>query len=108
MSYHTGHHVKGSVPLLSTAKSCNTHHAAAHEDHHEGLEGAGRAHDPGQTDEEDDAEDVLDARQEHAQHRAWNAAGTDVSCVTGSTQSAATVTVAGNGNDKFIRFTSAL
>ena len=37
--------------------------AAAHEDDEKGLDDAGRADDPSQTDEEDDAENVLHARE---------------------------------------------
>lgn len=44
----------------------NTHAAAADEDDAEALQHAGRPHHPGQAQEEDDAEDVLEARQVHA------------------------------------------
>ena len=43
--------------------------AAWDEDYEEALEGAARADLPGQTDEEDDTQDILQARQEHAHQR---------------------------------------
>jgi hypothetical protein len=42
-------------------KICRTDHTAAEEHHEEGLERAGRAHDPWEPNEEEDAENVLQA-----------------------------------------------
>lgn len=47
-----------------------THRGAAHEDDDEGPDDAADAHQPGHPEEEDDAEDVLDARQVDAHQSA--------------------------------------
>ena len=46
-----------------------THSAAAHEDEGEGPEGPGGADDPRHSDEQDDAEDVLDGGEVDPQQR---------------------------------------
>ena len=48
----------------------STDGAAAHAHEAEGPESPCAAHDPGHSDEEDHAEDVLDAGKVHAQQRA--------------------------------------
>lgn len=52
-----------------------THHTAAGKDDEEAAKGAGGADHPRQSDEEDDAEDVLDARQKDADQGAHAGAG---------------------------------
>jgi hypothetical protein len=52
-----------------------THHTAAGKDDEEAAEGAGSADDPRQSDEEDHAEDVLDAGQKDADQGAHAGAG---------------------------------
>lgn len=47
-----------------------THAAAADEDDTQRLQNSGRAHDPGEPEEEDDAKYVLQARQVNAHERA--------------------------------------
>ena len=62
--YQTGKPAKVTISELNfLKKKSNTHDTASKEDDEEALDRAGRADDPGHTDEEDDAEDVLDARQ---------------------------------------------
>lgn len=47
-----------------------THAAAAHEDYTQRLQNSGRTHDPSESEEEDDAKYVLQARQVYAHERA--------------------------------------
>lgn len=49
--------------------------AATRQDDEEAEDGASCAHDPGETDEQDDAEDVLDAGQEDTDERAHSRGG---------------------------------
>ena len=68
---HAGHWGRGPSPLNGKAQKVKTTHAsAAHGDEEEGLDDAGRADDPRQTDKQDDAKDVLHAREIDAGQRA--------------------------------------
>lgn len=65
-----------------------THTGAAHEDHTEGLHDASDAHHPSEPQEEDDAKDVLQAREVHAHEGAhtWSLPERPASVSTRPTQ----------------------
>lgn len=65
-----------------------THTGAAHEDHTEGLHDASDAHHPSEPQEEDDAKDVLQAREVHAHEgaHAWGLPERPASVSTPPTQ----------------------
>lgn len=65
-----------------------THTGAAHEDHTEGLHDASDAHHPSEPQEEDDAKDVLQAREVHAHEgaHAWGLPERPASVSTAPTQ----------------------
>lgn len=58
-----------SCPSANVAEHSNTHAAAAYEDNAEALQHSSWSHHPRQPQEEDDAEDVLEARQVNAHER---------------------------------------